>query len=85
MAVDSVVISVQAGSTMVCLLLPVFFLLCSVSTETSFNCSLQGALDQPAFMSDGDIIIGGIFPLHYRMELPKTDFRSKPLAAQCQG
>ncbi|KAF4071900.1 hypothetical protein AMELA_G00268160 [Ameiurus melas] len=36
-------------------------------------------------MSDGDITIGGIFPLHYRVELPTTDYRSKPFSAQCQG
>ncbi|XP_066540566.1 extracellular calcium-sensing receptor-like [Hoplias malabaricus] len=45
----------------------------------------KGAADQPAFIADGDITIGGIFPLHYRVELPTADYMSKPLTAQCQG
>ncbi|KAM9480731.1 extracellular calcium-sensing receptor-like [Clarias gariepinus] len=70
---------------MICLLLPALFLHCSAVSNPSSKCSLQGDFDQPTFMSDGDITIGGIFPLHYRVELPSTDYRSKPLAAQCQG
>ncbi|XP_056621602.1 extracellular calcium-sensing receptor-like isoform X1 [Triplophysa dalaica] len=36
-------------------------------------------------MTTGDFTIGGIFPLHYRVELPPTDYIKRPLAAQCQG
>ncbi|XP_059362234.1 extracellular calcium-sensing receptor-like [Carassius carassius] len=36
-------------------------------------------------MTSGDFTIGGIFPLHYRVELPPTDYKKRPLAAQCQG
>ncbi|XP_060733769.1 extracellular calcium-sensing receptor-like [Tachysurus vachellii] len=54
-------------------------------SDPSSKCSLQGDFDQPAFMSDGDITIGGIFPLHYRVDLPTAEYTNKPLAAQCQG
>lgn len=85
MTVSVIFISVQVCSTMIYLLLTAFFIPCSAVSDPSSKCSLQGDFDQPAFMSDGDITIGGIFPLHYRVELPTTDYRSKPLAAQCQG
>lgn len=85
MAVSIILISVQVGSTMIYILLPAFFLPCSAVSDPSLKCSLQGNFDQPAFMSDGDIIIGGIFPMHYRVELPTTNYRSKPSAAECQG
>ncbi|KAI4898229.1 hypothetical protein NFI96_001063 [Prochilodus magdalenae] len=66
------------------LFLPVFFLpLTAVSAPST--CSAQGDFDQPAFMADGDITIGGIFPLHYRVELPTSDYTKKPSAPQCQG
>uniref|UniRef100_A0A3B4E4M8 G-protein coupled receptors family 3 profile domain-containing protein n=1 Tax=Pygocentrus nattereri TaxID=42514 RepID=A0A3B4E4M8_PYGNA len=66
------------------LFLPVFFLPCTV-VSTPSKCSTQGHFDQLAFMANGDITIGGIFPLHYRVELPTTDYTEKPLTAQCQG
>ncbi|XP_022535535.2 extracellular calcium-sensing receptor-like [Astyanax mexicanus] len=69
---------------MIYLFLPVTFLTCT-ATSAPFKCSAQGDFDQPAFMADGDITIGGIFPLHYRVELPTTDYTNKPSAAQCQG
>lgn len=70
---------------MIYLLLPGFFLFCSAMSDPSSKCSLQGDFDQPAFMSDGDITIGGIFPLHYRVDLPTAEYTNKPLAAKCQG
>ncbi|KAL6479459.1 hypothetical protein MHYP_G00128920 [Metynnis hypsauchen] len=66
------------------LFLPVFFLPCTV-VSTPSKCSAQGHFDQLAFMANGDLSIGGIFPLHYRVELPTTDYTEKPLTAQCQG
>ncbi|XP_036441045.1 extracellular calcium-sensing receptor-like [Colossoma macropomum] len=53
--------------------------------STPSKCSAQGDFDQPAFIAYGDITIGGIFPFHYRVELPTADYTEKPLTAQCQG
>ncbi|XP_048121046.1 extracellular calcium-sensing receptor-like [Alosa alosa] len=36
-------------------------------------------------MSDGTFTIGAIFPMHYRVELPHTDFKMPPVSAQCRG
>uniref|UniRef100_A0A3P8Y9R8 G-protein coupled receptors family 3 profile domain-containing protein n=1 Tax=Esox lucius TaxID=8010 RepID=A0A3P8Y9R8_ESOLU len=54
-------------------------------TYTQPACSAQGPFELPAFSSQGDFILGGIFPLHYRVELPGTDFKDQPLAVHCRG
>ncbi|XP_077050172.1 extracellular calcium-sensing receptor-like [Siphateles boraxobius] len=56
----------------------------SIAAVTS-TCSPQDDFDLPVFLSSGDLTIGGIFPLHYRVEVPSTDYIKRPLAAQCQG
>uniref|UniRef100_A0A4W4H5F9 Olfactory receptor C family, v1 n=1 Tax=Electrophorus electricus TaxID=8005 RepID=A0A4W4H5F9_ELEEL len=58
----------KVGSTMIYLFLPVFLLPCR-GVPFPPTCSSQGDFDQPAFMAHGDITIGGIFPLHYRIEI----------------
>ncbi|XP_042564660.1 extracellular calcium-sensing receptor-like [Clupea harengus] len=65
------------------LLLCVLLYQAPLSTATS--CTLQGGFELPGFMSDGTFTIGGIFPLHYRVELPHADFKKPPVSAQCRG
>ncbi|XP_061072462.1 extracellular calcium-sensing receptor-like [Conger conger] len=48
------------------------------------TCSLQGKFD-PDFQADGDFIIGGIFPMHYRVEPAIKNYTVKPAPAECQG
>lgn len=55
------------------------------SAAVTSNCNPQGDFNLPVFMTSGDFTIGGIFPLHYRVELPPTDYIKRPLAAQCRG
>uniref|UniRef100_A0A8C8EYB2 Olfactory receptor C family, v1 n=1 Tax=Oncorhynchus tshawytscha TaxID=74940 RepID=A0A8C8EYB2_ONCTS len=40
------------------------------ATSTQPACSPQGAFELPGFSAQGDFLMGGIFPLHYRVELP---------------
>uniref|UniRef100_A0A8C9SL53 G-protein coupled receptors family 3 profile domain-containing protein n=1 Tax=Scleropages formosus TaxID=113540 RepID=A0A8C9SL53_SCLFO len=41
-----------------------FYRICASTTLTSnYSCSLQGRVDMPGFLADGDFTIGGIFPL----------------------
>ncbi|XP_064159388.1 extracellular calcium-sensing receptor-like [Anguilla rostrata] len=47
-------------------------------------CSLLGNFE-PNFHADGDFIIGGLFPMHYRVEPPDQNFTYKPAAPRCQG
>uniref|UniRef100_A0A8C7MXR8 Olfactory receptor C family, v1 n=1 Tax=Oncorhynchus kisutch TaxID=8019 RepID=A0A8C7MXR8_ONCKI len=50
------------------------------ATSTQPACSPQGAFELPGFSAQGDFLMGGIFPLHYRVELPGTDYTHQPLA-----
>uniref|UniRef100_A0A673WWU8 Extracellular calcium-sensing receptor-like n=1 Tax=Salmo trutta TaxID=8032 RepID=A0A673WWU8_SALTR len=50
------------------------------ATSTQPACSPQGAFELPGFSAQGDFMMGGIFPLHYRVELPGTDYTHQPLA-----
>uniref|UniRef100_A0A8C1K3Z7 G-protein coupled receptors family 3 profile domain-containing protein n=1 Tax=Cyprinus carpio TaxID=7962 RepID=A0A8C1K3Z7_CYPCA len=68
--------------TMIYILVSLFHL---SSAAVTLNCSPQDDFDLPVFMTSGDFTIGGIFPLHYRVELPPTDYIKRPLAAQCRG
>ncbi|XP_048837894.1 extracellular calcium-sensing receptor-like isoform X1 [Brienomyrus brachyistius] len=59
--------------------------LTSSTQTTAYSCSLLGHVEMPGFLADGDYIIGGIFPMHYRVELPPTNYTQKPASAQCLG
>uniref|UniRef100_A0A8C1QI67 G-protein coupled receptors family 3 profile domain-containing protein n=1 Tax=Cyprinus carpio TaxID=7962 RepID=A0A8C1QI67_CYPCA len=73
---------VEFDRTMIYILVSLFHL---SSAAVTLNCSPQDDFDLPVFMTSGDFTIGGIFPLHYRVELPPTDYIKRPLAAQCRG
>ncbi|KAJ8367757.1 hypothetical protein SKAU_G00077850 [Synaphobranchus kaupii] len=47
-------------------------------------CSLLGTF-HPDFQADGDVIIGGVFPIHYGIETPEPNFTYKQAAPQCWG
>ncbi|XP_043558920.1 extracellular calcium-sensing receptor-like [Chiloscyllium plagiosum] len=47
------------------------------------SCTLQGRFNLPELSQDGDIIIGGVFPIHYRGELPKTSYQILPETPTC--
>ncbi|XP_058890394.1 extracellular calcium-sensing receptor-like [Acipenser ruthenus] len=48
-------------------------------------CTLQGNFELPGFLADGDIIIAGVFPIHYRVLAPELNYTYKPAALGCQG
>ncbi|XP_018605280.2 extracellular calcium-sensing receptor [Scleropages formosus] len=56
----------------------------SMITSSDYSCSLQGYFE-PNFLSDGDFLIGAIFPLHYVMEMPDLNCTYKPSAIKCNG
>ncbi|XP_039478299.1 extracellular calcium-sensing receptor-like [Oreochromis aureus] len=39
----------------------------------------------PALHSDGDVVIGGVFPLHYVVTEPQHSYNSKPQIASCSS
>ncbi|XP_034780734.2 extracellular calcium-sensing receptor-like [Acipenser ruthenus] len=57
----------------------------SPGTMTEAACTLQGNFKLPALLADGDIIIGGLFPMHYRVLVPELNYTYKPAASACQG
>ncbi|MGH0143040.1 UNVERIFIED_CONTAM: hypothetical protein FKN15_077584 [Acipenser sinensis] len=52
---------------------------------TEAACTLQASFELPGFLADGDIIIGGLFPMHYRVLVPELNYTYKPAASGCQG
>ncbi|KAL2095673.1 hypothetical protein ACEWY4_007821 [Coilia grayii] len=75
---------IMEGMDMILLLLAPL-LLQRIAMSTASTCLLQGGFELPGFMSEGNFTIGGIFPLHYRVELPQTDFKTPPVSAHCRG
>ncbi|XP_066566360.1 extracellular calcium-sensing receptor-like [Amia ocellicauda] len=57
----------------------------SPNTTAEAACTLQGNFQLPGFAADGDIIIGGLFPMHYRVVVPDLTYTHKPAASTCEG
>ncbi|XP_029111733.1 olfactory receptor CU1 [Scleropages formosus] len=53
------------------------------SSEPLGHCRQLGDLELPAQEVDGDVIIGGLFPLHIAMSDPELTYRVKPHQDQC--
>ncbi|XP_026169463.1 extracellular calcium-sensing receptor-like [Mastacembelus armatus] len=47
-------------------------------------CTLRNSF-QPGFVSKGDYVIGGIFPLHYNQEMPDLNYTYRPPPVKCNG
>uniref|UniRef100_A0A8D0DAS2 Olfactory receptor C family, v3 n=1 Tax=Sander lucioperca TaxID=283035 RepID=A0A8D0DAS2_SANLU len=47
-------------------------------------CTLQNSF-QPGFVTKGDYVIGGIFPLHYNQEMPDLNCTYRPPPVKCNG
>ncbi|KAM9852843.1 extracellular calcium-sensing receptor-like [Aulostomus maculatus] len=54
--------------------------------ESSFpHCVKLADREPAALQSDGDVVIGGLFPLHYRLLEPQFNYQSKPQLTACSG
>ncbi|XP_076591325.1 extracellular calcium-sensing receptor-like [Chaetodon auriga] len=57
-----------------------------VSTEaSSVKCKLQGTTRLPAFSTDGDYVIGGVFSIHRYKHFVKHNYTSMPEPIRCTG
>ncbi|KAI5606970.1 extracellular calcium-sensing receptor-like, partial [Silurus asotus] len=58
------------------------FLLC---IQTGFACKLLGKFEIQSILKEGDIMIGGIFPVYSRQENIFFSFDTKPPMPECKG
>ncbi|XP_069053816.1 extracellular calcium-sensing receptor-like [Lepisosteus oculatus] len=47
------------------------------------TCRFQGEVESAAFFQEGDVVLGGLFPLHYRSPLYAPSFKSRPKPPHC--
>lgn len=50
-----------------------------------FGCVKTAETERPALNSGGDVVIGGIFPLHYSAFVPQQTYSNKPEPITCSG
>ncbi|NP_001103760.1 olfactory receptor CH1 [Danio rerio] len=61
-----------------------FLLLCSIKAkEVESNCNMIGKPENPLLSQDGDIIIGGAFSIHNKINLIIPSFTEKPHHLMC--
>ncbi|XP_075330480.1 extracellular calcium-sensing receptor-like [Odontesthes bonariensis] len=57
-----------------------------VGTQTSSaKCNLQGTARLPAFLEDGDYVIGGVFSIHFNMHTAIHNYTTMPEPPRCTG
>ncbi|XP_026783403.1 extracellular calcium-sensing receptor-like [Pangasianodon hypophthalmus] len=52
-------------------------------TAQETTCSLRGEPAYPQIWKDGDIIVGGIFPFHFKWEMTDSSYSVMPPAVKC--
>lgn len=57
----------------------------SATVSASPRCKTLAGAEPLALHSGGDVLIGGLFPLHYVARQPLHSYRSKPQPAPCSG
>ncbi|TSK38412.1 Extracellular calcium-sensing receptor [Bagarius yarrelli] len=55
------------------------------SSESSSECQRIGEFDSHALELDGDVILGGLFPMHYQAPEPDHVFTDRPQFQRCSG
>uniref|UniRef100_H3A9Z5 G-protein coupled receptors family 3 profile domain-containing protein n=1 Tax=Latimeria chalumnae TaxID=7897 RepID=H3A9Z5_LATCH len=68
---------------MLCAILLLLLLPAPLCNTARPSCKLQ-SLNTKGYIRDGDIVIGGIFPIHYNKIFPETFFTEAPEAIYCE-
>ncbi|KAL3991807.1 hypothetical protein ACER0C_011432 [Sarotherodon galilaeus] len=63
----------------------ILLFLCVLSINTVSGCELFGRFDMPSLFKEGDIMIGGIFPILNKEILSTSTFDKEPPKVQCEG
>ncbi|XP_067897569.1 vomeronasal type-2 receptor 1 [Heterodontus francisci] len=64
------------------------FLLClaiSVAVSAKSTCKLKGKFNLNSFKMPGDVIIGGMFPIHHRVVSSNSSSSTSPQSSGCEG
>lgn len=59
-------------------LLPVF-------SSPSLSCKLRKKFDLNGMHEDGDVVLGGLFEMHFSSVFPELPFTSEPQQPRCEG
>lgn len=54
-------------------------------SESSSGCQRMGKFDPHILEMDGNIVLGGLFPLHYIAPKPDDVFTDQPKVQTCSG
>lgn len=57
----------------------------SVLGVTTPTCKLLEKFNLYGVHEDGDIIIGGLFPIHFSVSAPELSYKAKPEDLWCEG
>ena len=60
-------------------------LLCVLHLNTVSGCELFGRFGMPSLFKQGDIMIGGIFPVFYKEISRTSTFEREPPGVKCAG
>lgn len=67
------------------LILSYYYFLFSESSSLSSSCKLRRQFNLNGMHKVGDVILGGLFEVHYSSVFPELTFTSKPHQPSCQG
>ncbi|KAL3991763.1 torsin-1 [Sarotherodon galilaeus] len=62
-----------------------FFFLCFVSSSLSLSCKLERKFNLNEMHKPGDVVLGGLFEVHYTSVYPERTFTSEPQQPHCTG
>ncbi|GCB76010.1 vomeronasal type-2 receptor 1 [Scyliorhinus torazame] len=57
----------------------------SVAVSGKSTCKLKGTFNLNSFKTPGDVIIGGMFPIHYRVVASNSSSSTSPQSSGCEG
>uniref|UniRef100_H3A187 G-protein coupled receptors family 3 profile domain-containing protein n=1 Tax=Latimeria chalumnae TaxID=7897 RepID=H3A187_LATCH len=61
------------------------FIVCKLCKDPNEMCELRGNFNLPMLEKDADVIIGGLFPVHFRAAVPDLSYNHKPETSECEG
>ena len=77
------VASVDTHLCLLILLSPSFFM--PVLSSLSLSCKLRQKFNLNGMHKAGDVVLGGLFEVHYSSVFPELSFTSEPNQPRCQG